>query len=216
MSRLDFFTIAIVAVCIGALAILVVRVVKLTGEGSNELATTENLGDYDKYFEDDNTTSDFNEQEEEAFNSEESDNSLTTDNTSEEENNFQAEVVEQDTEIPEIDDAPASFDQSSSSENTPSTSTSTAVNNFQPQAGTTDGAFMVIAGSFSVKENAEAYADKIRNMGYTNVSIAPFNKGKINAVLVDRYDTESEAQAAVRELKKEHEVNAYVQKKVSN
>lgn len=202
MSRLDFFTIAIVAVCIGALAILIVRVVKLTGEGDGELATTEAIDDYDQYFEDSNADVTFEEEPE----SESPEGDYVEDNTEglpkeSKSNEAAADVVEEESFTEDASEAiveePAEV----------------VPEKYEPTLGNSDGAFMVIAGSFSLRENADAYADKIRAMGYSNVSVAQFNKGKINAVLVDRYQEKREALAAVRELKKEHGVNAYIQEK---
>ncbi len=74
------------------------------------------------------------------------------------------------------------------------------------------GEYLVLAGSFKIKSNAESQAQKLRNLGYSNASSEIFNKGAYAVVMVDRFSSESEAQSLVNELKKKG-VDSYVHQK---
>ena len=206
MSRLDFVTIAIVTLCVAALAILIVRVVKLTAEDSNDMTTAE-MDDYDKYFEDsDAKNEDTYSFDEETTAAEEA---VPTIDQPEEKNDNVKE--EGNSEVP----VPAETVEAIKNEQ-PTTANRSVTTDNTPTLGNAEGTFMVIAGSFSVKNNAEAFAEKIRGLGYTNVETGKFNKGTYTAVLVDRYNDMDDAKAAVRELKKQHSISAYVQRQVAN
>ncbi|MCB0615959.1 MAG: SPOR domain-containing protein, partial [Phaeodactylibacter sp.] len=74
------------------------------------------------------------------------------------------------------------------------------------------GDYMVLAGTFSVKANAEEMAGKLRGMGFSDATTEPFDRGKYSVVLVARFSSMSEAQSLVGELKGKG-VEAYVKKK---
>ena len=212
MSKLDYFTIAIVAICVIALGLLIFRVIKLTGDQQNELPSSELQDEYDKYFEDETSTDDTyvpSSDNAEAVTDEEVVPEMAIDagNLEGESHSFTTE---------EASDAEESVEETTSEpeEVTPTPSETEVVpRNYTARESNQDGDFLVIAGSFSVKDNAEKYAEKLRSLGYTNTTATPFNKGKINVVLVDRYAEKSQADAAVRELKKAHGLDAYVKER---
>lgn len=74
------------------------------------------------------------------------------------------------------------------------------------------GDYLVLAGSYSVRENADSEVSRLRGMGYTNAEVSPFNRGKFAVVLVDRFTNLSDAKAMVSELKGKG-VDSYVQEK---
>jgi cell division septation protein DedD len=86
----------------------------------------------------------------------------------------------------------------------------TPVNEF-PKVSKDEGQFMVIAGSFKVRENAEKGVQKLKSLGYSDARIGSFNKGSLASVLVKTYDSKAEASALVAELKEKHGIEAYVQ-----
>ena len=208
MSRLDFVTIAIVTLCVAALAILIVRVVKLTAEDSNDMTAAE-MDDYDKYFEDGAAAG-----EEDTYSFDEAAATEEEETPAEESSEIPGSPDAEDEESDEVP-TPAETVKALEDEQTQATKRS-VTSEPATTLGVVDGAFMVIAGSFSVKNNAEAFAEKLRGLGYTNVETGKFNKGTYTAVLVDRYNEMDEAKAVVRELKKQHNISAYVQKQLAN
>jgi len=75
------------------------------------------------------------------------------------------------------------------------------------------GDYMVVAGTFADRANAQEAADRIKKLGYSTVEIGRFNRGKFTAVIVARFDEQQDAAALVRDLKEQHQVDSYVQKK---
>lgn len=74
------------------------------------------------------------------------------------------------------------------------------------------GKYMVIAGAFSIKQNADNYAQTMQNMGYPNAESRLFNRGKLAVVLVDRFEDKGEAKRLVKELN-DKGIEAYLQTK---
>lgn len=75
-----------------------------------------------------------------------------------------------------------------------------------------EGDYMVIAGSYTIKANAESAAKRFRSQGYKNAEVGLFNKGAYANVIIDRFDSSSSAQELAKELKSKG-IEAYVQKK---
>ncbi len=75
------------------------------------------------------------------------------------------------------------------------------------------GAYMVIAGTFSQKQNAENQVKRLKDMGYSNASMHIFDRGAYAVVIVDRFDNYSAANRLKNELISEHRVDAIIQKK---
>lgn len=82
-----------------------------------------------------------------------------------------------------------------------------------PTSFNDQGDYLVMAGSFRIKSNAENQAQKLRKLGYSDAEIALFNRGAYASVIVDRFADLSSANDLVRELKSQHGVEAYVQAK---
>jgi len=74
------------------------------------------------------------------------------------------------------------------------------------------GDYLVLAGSFKYKSNAETEVRKLKKLGYSNAEVALFNRGAYASALVDRFDNYADANALVKELKGKG-VDALVQKK---
>lgn len=100
----------------------------------------------------------------------------------------------------------------SEAQNTAQTNRPSAMEDRPVTTTSRGGEYLVLAGSFKIKSNAESQAQKLRNMGYNNASSEIFNKGAYAVVMVDRFGSESEAQNLVNELKKKG-VDSYVHQK---
>lgn len=76
-------------------------------------------------------------------------------------------------------------------------------------SGKGSGDYLVLAGSFRVRQNADIEASRIRKLGYPDAEVVLFNRGAYATVLVSRYESKSEASSLVSKLKGE-KVEAYV------
>ena len=216
MSRLDYVTIAIVAVCVAALVYLIYMTTNLLGESNDPGNLTENTttpsdnedtGDDTYYFDDEGRIEDSGTEADAGSNTTSNDGSDYDYQNGEDldkggsTSTPTATPNEMDTEDSGV--AEEEFTARGGS----STSTKTA-----PTRVSSGEPYMVIAGTFSNKANAEGMSDKLRSMGYSNVALEPFDRGKYTAVLVERFNALSEAQSLVRELKNKGQ-EAYVKKK---
>lgn len=194
MSRLDYVTIGIVAVCIIALAFLLYKTTNLFGGGKTETPTDAIVTDttaIDPYAYDDYDSTSILPGADEDLD----DNEVTP---------FEEETA---------DAANNKATQPSSSTSTPRASTTTTEESPRAvSASERAGDYLVLAGSFSVRANAETEVSRLQKMGYANAEVSPFNRGKFAVVLVDRFVDVAEAQALVKELK-EKGVESYVQEK---
>ncbi len=75
------------------------------------------------------------------------------------------------------------------------------------------GDFLVVAGSFRQRHNAELLVRQLQQKGYRNAKIGFFNNGAYASAIVGRFRSATEAEAMVQELKTEHGVEAYVHQK---
>jgi cell division protein FtsN len=73
------------------------------------------------------------------------------------------------------------------------------------------GPYMIIAGSFSVEENAEKMVNRLKSMGYYDAEKIVFDKSKYYSVSASRFSSKNEAIRAVSELKAKG-VDCYVQR----
>lgn len=211
MSRLDYVTIAIVAVCVAALVYLIYMTTNLLGDSGESPATTEttapaeseDTGEDTYYFDDRGGT----EAEEPGGSLEESspagaDEASNYDYRNDEnldEGSSSAAAAK-----PEETDAGASRP---AEENYTGTKGAPSSN-----TGSAGGAYMVIGGTFSSEENARKREKAFRDLGYTNVTLEPFDRGKYTAVMVGRFNSLGEAQSLVSELKSKGQ-EAYIKKK---
>ncbi|HHM21495.1 MAG TPA: SPOR domain-containing protein [Bacteroidetes bacterium] len=74
------------------------------------------------------------------------------------------------------------------------------------------GKFMVIAGTFSQKDNAKKQLRQLKKLGYTNASVEIFDRGKYAVVLVDRFNNMAAAERLVKDLRAEG-ISSYVKVK---
>lgn len=76
------------------------------------------------------------------------------------------------------------------------------------------GEYLVLAGAFRIKQNAENQARIIRKLSCcSDAEVSMFNRGAYATVLVDRFGSRSEADKLVDLLKSDHSIEAYVHQK---
>ena len=184
MSRVDYVSVIILAVCLTAVGYIGYTLYKNSGSETKEPTEqndTNNFIDeeeeedpYEYDIENDIDSTGVDEEEDVAFTPDEDESDL------EEEDNTEEEIAER--------KVPDSFSNDGL------------------------GAFMVLAGSYTVKQNAEIEASRLRKKGYDNASVELFNRGKYASVLVDRFESEADAKALAKKLK-EGGLEAFVLKK---
>ncbi|RMG79961.1 MAG: SPOR domain-containing protein [Bacteroidetes bacterium] len=72
------------------------------------------------------------------------------------------------------------------------------------------GKYLVLAGAFKYRANAEKFARQLQKKGYTEAAAKIFDRGALAVVLVNRYDDYRQAKALAEELKAKG-IEAYVQ-----
>jgi len=183
MSKLDFITILIVAICVGALGFLVYKTVKLMNPDET---TTEVI---------DNSNTNYDPADEYALDDE---GEVVSDDTPEAEgstdNNSTPTVDEE--EYPVADDA-GDLDDEEDPEpaKTPEKTTPDTYD-----GGSESGQYLVLAGSYKQKINATNQVNKLKKLGYDDAAVKIFNGGALAVALVDRFDTYSEANSLKKEL----------------
>lgn len=75
--------------------------------------------------------------------------------------------------------------------------------------GTPSGKYMVLAGSFTIRANADKLVNRLKAQGYSNARVEIFDRGKYAVVLVDRFDNLNEARDLQQRLNADG-VDSYV------
>ena len=78
--------------------------------------------------------------------------------------------------------------------------------------GAEKGDFMVVAGNFASKDNADALVTKLKKIGFAKAEIVKLDNSATLHVIAGNYSYKGGAEAAVRTLKT-HKVQCYVKKK---
>lgn len=76
---------------------------------------------------------------------------------------------------------------------------------------TNGGSYMVMAGSYLLKENALKMVKKLQSLGYPNPEVVVFKASEYYSVVAERHTTEGSAKAAAVELKRKG-VDSFVKK----
>jgi cell division septation protein DedD len=212
MRRLDLFTVGIIAVCLAAAGVLIYIGVKKFMGGSNDLANNE--AEFTTVFDEVDTT----------------DASIAlTDITTKDDpaNTSTSDYGDDDLDFGWLENetkpTPKTTQPTSTPKNTTSTSSKTNTTTATPKSnnvskstnvGTVNtGDFMVLAGSFSKRENADNHVNDLKKKGYNNSRVEIFDKGAFAVVLVDRFPDEASARSLVKELKDKHKIESYVKRK---
>lgn len=210
MSRLDYVTIAIVAVCVAALIYLIYMTTNLLGDSgepdtTSEVTTpaeNEDAGDNTYYFNDaDRTEADepgtaggdasgYDNQNEQDLNEESPASGGSTADRPKEMNTPSPQRTQEE------------YTNKGGAPGTSGGSASTA----------SEGQYMVIGGTFSSEANARRRLEELKRLGYNKASIERFNREAYTVVLVDRFNSVSEAESLASELKSKGK-EAFVKRK---
>lgn len=63
------------------------------------------------------------------------------------------------------------------------------------------GSYMVMAGSYLLKENAQKMVTKLKALGYTQATVVVFSSSQYHSVVAVRYSSETKARSTATELK---------------
>ena len=210
MSRLDIFTIVIVVVCVGAILFLLYKTTNIFGSklDNQEIVTDTGEGeendildpaDYEEYYDDPAGEGGAASDVEDGVPS----GSESTIVYDDEATAGGEEGIDYAT-----DDAGSSEAETSAGGDTYQSDT-----DFTNDKGSaSDGDYLVLAGSFEFRHNADSYAKNLRNLGYTNAEVVMFNRGKYATVMVDRFFSSDQAMDLLNRLEKDG-VDAYLHKK---
>ncbi len=214
MSRLDYVTIAIVAVCVAALVYLIYMTTNLLGgPEAEEPPAVEAPAQEEEGF----GTSDY-EDDESAFYDEDS---AAIANAREEGYVTDAGPAKEDDAYGEDWDGEDSYRDKGSSESGRDYGNSqndygeervTASPPREDYASVSTGDYMVLAGTFRIRSNAETMVRRLKRMGYDDASVELFDRGAFAVALVDHFPTYEEAREVSQKLKREG-VEAYVERK---
>ncbi|MFT4758227.1 MAG: cell division septation protein DedD [Paraglaciecola sp.] len=201
MSRLDFFTIFVVAICILAIIFLIFKATQLAnGDGISVPENTSSVADADDFDEDEDLYDSDGAEIVTDTNTDELGGSANSD----EDGMTSAGEADTDNEDAEEEDTMGDLDEAEAE---------TPVISREPEVISTEaslGKYLVIAGTFKIKSGAQTLARQLRNAGYSNAKSSIFDRGTYAIVLVDRFDSQSEANALASKLKSSG-IEAYVQ-----
>ena len=77
-------------------------------------------------------------------------------------------------------------------------------------ASSSQGRYMVLAGSFRQRANAETTVRRLKNLGYADAEVGITNNGAFAVAVVDRFNDINQARALVRELGTQYQIEAMV------
>jgi cell division protein FtsN len=215
MSKLDYVTIAIVAICFAAIIFLIVKITQLMNRDQPKLEPNrieETLGKQEVP----DTAKDTYDgtQEEKGTTPEEAATPVpgagepgAQTEGSTEEDRFGEEVADE----PLADEESPDYKTAGDEELTPRGGQETAQQAESFRAGTATGRYMVFAGSFRYKHNAEAMVRRLKQLGYENARVGYFNKGTYAVAVVGQYADATQARSTVDELENKHKIEARIQ-----
>lgn len=196
--------IALYAVVILMLYLWISQLVKSCGnttKAPNTAQTTEIL-DQEVDF-DENTT----EEADDFFENVDDDDIDVSESTDDGDYSFEGEVVEE-IDYSELDkeiDNDDTTDEVTTSNSGGSSSSSTT---FQASSS---GSFLVIAGSYLIKDNANGMRNKLNNLGFS-AEVAVFDLSEYHSVIAGRYRTYDEASEVSSKLKRQG-IDSYVHRR---
>ncbi|MGK0365372.1 MAG: cell division septation protein DedD [Saprospiraceae bacterium] len=222
MSKLDWFTILVIAICVLAIGALIWNAKNLYQETNRKPGATDISEDYtDTSVDDVNETYDINV-DGDGDGDGDGDNGVNTNSTAGGGNAIQydsdiaREAAEADAEEARMAEREAAAkgngsesdrintNTSPSSDNsgisTKSTSNSSSETRSTQVAKTSEGKFMVLIGSYTQMISAERMLRNVRSKGYRSAKIEKFNHGKYARVLVGRRKTLNNARDLQAEL----------------
>lgn len=203
MSKLDVLTIAIVIVCLAALGYLVYKIVNLVNPPEEPTSSIEDSYE-DTASTDDSTYKDWDNEVDTAGDDVDLDDDqvATYGNTDNDENttgaaSTNASADEMDNETSGLAEKDNLTDETTSKGSTATApAPAPAVNN----STSNSGRYMVVAGSYRQRVNADNQVARLRKMGYNNTQVSLFDRGSFAVVLVDRFSSYGDAKRLVNEL----------------
>ncbi|MEL7221236.1 MAG: SPOR domain-containing protein [Bacteroidota bacterium] len=209
MSKLDLLTIAIVIVCLAALGYLVYKIVNLMNPP--EAPTTSIEDSYDANAVDEDTYTDWDDEVDDAdsdvdYDDDDAGTSISDDanyaeteagTTADEDSNFD------DSEMDTESDGLAETGTTTTGSGTGDSGAATSSYNDTSSRSTSSGKYMVLAGTFRQRSNADNHAARLRKLGYSNTEVQLFDRGSYAVVLVDRFSSLSQAKSLVGDLAKD-------------
>lgn len=199
MSRLDWFTIVLVTLLLGALGFLIYKTVQLIQQDDNKAPKTElsMAGDATAAPADDAPAPGADDQD------------LDDDELTYDPQEIEAPAEKETTTTSR--QADTNTNTASEKKRTPATepSRTATAEETTPKGGTptsysstsNTGAFMVVAGSFSLRHNADNQVDYLKKMGYKDAKVEMTQNGALASAMVGRFSSRSGAQKLVEELK---------------
>ena len=223
MSRLDWFTILIVSVCVVALGFLVYKTVQLMGNDKapprTEISKGNSASDDKSALSATGEAKKMDQEAPPAADEEDLDDDELTYDPQEVEAPGEKPATAAKQEEPRPTPAETSTSkriETPAAENRPkaqqSTAPATTAKGTTTTGGSSTGEYMVVAGSFSQRFNAENQVKYLKDLGYSNASVEIFNNGALASALVDRFTSQDAAKRLVSELKGKG-VEAIVKKK---
>jgi len=206
MSRLDWFTIAVVGICILAIAFLLWKTSDLINKEDSllENSGTEITTGDGSNFDDDDV---FTDETIEPDNFDDNDDMANEDNEAVASKDGESSEGYATDDDEDMDDSESGMEESMEDEESTRVNTSPSAN-----AYSSGGDFMVVAGSFAQMINAENMVKNLQKKGFASAEVGKFNAGKYATALAGRFDSQAEAQALVSELKGQG-IEAYIQKR---
>lgn len=194
MSRLDIITIAIVIACLGALGYLVYKIVSLMNPP--EKAETSIQDTYPDASADASTYTDWQSESDSGQVEEDlDDDAFAAADGQKPASSYDASELDE-TPAPAAEKPAPSKPAPSATTTTPKSATSGST-----ATASSGGKYMVLAGSFKQRANADAHVASLRKMGFANAEVSMFNRSAYAVVLVDRFDNYSAAKKLVTDLK---------------
>jgi cell division protein FtsN len=198
MSKLDLLTISIVIVCLAALGYLVYKIVDLMNPPSAPTSSIQ-----DTYVEPATTTADstYTNWDNEA-NTTSSDADLDDDQVGQSlsDENSSTPSGKSSYADEEMDNSSSGIAETSTSSSTKAANSQTATAYDRTPATGSLGKYMVLAGSYRQRVNANNQAARLRKLGYSSAEVKIFDKGTYAVVLVDRFSNYNDAKKLVTEL----------------
>lgn len=199
MSKLDYVTIAIVGICIMAILFLVYKMTNVFKEGK-QTEKTEIAADSVETEAEDVYDYEIDESVDSTGSTSSKGNAVSDQTTATKPATTSVPAEKAETSAAntkgedEIEDA---VEEATGVKSTKPSKSSAGEEASSTYAG---GKYMVIAGSFKIKESADKTVAKLKKLGYENARVELFDHGKYAVVLVDRFDNMAEAERLVKKL----------------
>lgn len=207
MSRLDILTIIIVGVCVAALGyLLYMTISQMNTPNPDEVVETTPIepANSDSFtYEDSVYAQTYNQ---EGALTEASQPESYSDNSAVQTTPAITEA-EPKTAVTRPDPVARTSSSGSDTKNTSSSNTPTT-----SVRGVSGGGFLVIAGTFSQRTNAERRVAELKRLGYLNAEVSIFDGGAYAVALVDRFDDRASAQDLAQDVRSKG-VDAFVKVK---